>query len=66
MLETYRRKNKLICFISYFFGTILSIFGSYYEFVFIKKRRTYHPLHEVNDVKNDITIKEETQEVKIA
>jgi hypothetical protein len=66
MLITYRKKNKIICFISYFFSSIISCVGSYYEFIFIKKRRIYHPLQEVNDVKNDISIKQETQEVKIA
>ena len=66
MLITYRKKNKIICFISYFFSSIISCVGSYYEFIFIKKRRIYHPLQEVSDMKNDISIKQETQEVRIA
>ena len=66
MLITYRKKNKFICFISYFLGSIISCVGSYYEFIFIKKRRIYHPLQEVSDMKNDISIKQETQEVRIA
>jgi hypothetical protein len=62
MLKTFRDNYSFLSFISYLLSFFLIIFGSYYQFVFIKKRKKYQVLYEI---KNDTSSNQETQEVKI-
>ena len=62
MLKTFRDNYSFLSFISYLLSFFLISFGSYYQFVFIKKRKKYQVLYEI---KNDTSSNQETQEVKI-
>ena len=62
MLKTFRDNYRFLSFISYLLSFFLISFGSYYQFVFIKKRKKYQVLYEI---KNDTSSNQETQEVKI-
>lgn len=63
MLKTFRQNNTFISFIAYLFSFALTSFGTFYEFIFIKKRKKYQILQEV---KNESINIEQTQEVKIS
>lgn len=62
MLKTFRDNYSFLSFISYLLSFFLISFGSYYQFVFIKKRKKYQVLYEI---KNDTSSNQETQDVKI-
>ena len=62
MLKTFRDNYRFLSFISYLLSFFLISFGSYYQFVFIKKRKKYQVLYEI---KNDTSSNQETQDVKI-